>query len=183
MSEREDILLRESEDALLQRIAAGDSEAFACLYSRMHRAVFAYSLSLLKNKEDAEEVMQDCFLKIRSAAHLYRPQGKGQAWIFTIARNLSRMKLRERQKTVHVPAEDMDHKLVFEPDTDISLRLTLETAMKVLNEQDHQIIVLHALSDMRFRDIARIMEMPLATVLSKYHRGLKKLRKELEGRI
>ena len=183
MSETGNIRLREEEDALIQRIAAGDSEAFACLYSRLHRAVFAYALSILKNKEDAEEVMQDCFLKIRSAAHLYKSRGKGQAWIFTIARNLSMMKLRERQKSVSVPAEDMDYKLVFEPDTDISLRLTLETAMKVLNEQDHRIIILHALSDMTFRDIARIMEMPLATVLSKYHRGLKKLRKELEGRI
>ncbi len=183
MSEKKDNQLRIDEDVLIQRIALNDREAFECLYDRLYRSVYAYALSILKNKEDAEEVMQDCFLKIRAAAHTYRPQGKGQAWIFTIARNLCQMKFRQNQRTVQVPLEEIDYQLVFDPQADISLRLTLETAFKVLSDQDHQIIVLHAVSDMKFIDIAKVMDLPLPTVLAKYHRGLAKLRKELEGKL
>ncbi len=183
MSEINNSRTKKDEDVLIQYIAAGDREAFACLYSQLHRSVYAYALSILKNREDAEEVMQECFLKIRSAAHLYQAQGKAQAWIFTIARNLCKMKLRERQRNIGTPIEEMDYQLIFEPDTDPSLRITLETAFRVLNDQDHQIITLHAVSDMTFLQISGIMDMPLATVLSKYHRGIKKLRKELEGKI
>ncbi|MBE6116109.1 MAG: RNA polymerase sigma factor [Erysipelotrichaceae bacterium] len=171
------------EDILIQRIALNDREAFECLYSRLYRSVYAYALSILKNKEDAEDVMQDCFLKIKGAAHLYKSQGKAQAWIFTIARNLCQMKFRQNQRTIYEPIEEMDYQLVFEPGTDLSLKMTLETAFKILNDQEHQIIVLRAVSNIKFKDIARIMELPVATVLSKYHRGLAKLRKELEGKL
>ncbi|MBR3311359.1 MAG: RNA polymerase sigma factor [Solobacterium sp.] len=175
--------LKMNEDILIQRIALNDREAFNCLYSRLYRPVYAYALSVLKNKEDAEDVMQDCFLKIRAAAHTYTPNGKGKAWIFTIARNLCRMKFRQKQRSSQIPLEDIGSQLVFEPNTDTSLKLTLETAFRILSDQDHQIILLHAVSDMKFRDIAGIMELPLPTVLSKYHRGLSKLRKELEGKL
>ena len=170
-------------DSLIQRIALNDSEAFDCLYSSLYRSVYAYALSILKNKEDAEDVMQDCFLKIRASAHLYKPRNKGQAWIFTIARNLCLMKFRQKQRMMQLPFEEMDDQLVFDPNTDPALKLTLKTAFKVLNDLDHQIIVLHTVSDLKFKDIAGIMELPLPTVLSKYHRGLSKLRKELEGKL
>jgi len=183
MSEEKRDRLAVSEDELIKRTALNDREAFECLYSRMHRSVYAYALTILKNKEDAEEVMQDCFLKIRAAAHTYHAQGKARAWIFTIARNLCRMKCRETQKSVRVPVEDLESLLVFDPQTDISLRLALETAFKVLSDQDRQIIVLRAYSDLKFTEIAAITELPLPTVLSKYRRGLAKLRKELEGKL
>ena len=93
------------------------------------------------------------------------------------------MRFREHQKMMQVPIEDLDYQLIFEPDSDPSLRLTLGTAFKVLSDQDHQIILLHAVSEMKFIDIARIMELRLPTVLSKYRRGLSKLRKELEGKL
>jgi len=172
-----------NEDILIQRIALDDREAFQCLYSRLYRSVYAYALTILKNREDAEDVAQDCFLKIRAAAHTYQPQGKAQAWIFTIARNLCQMKFRQSQKLTGVDMDDMANQLVFDPDTDISLKLTLTAAFKVLNDQEHQIIVLHAVSDIKFADIARIVKLPLATVLSKYYRALSKLRKELEGKL
>ncbi|MBQ1287621.1 MAG: hypothetical protein IIY22_03595 [Erysipelotrichaceae bacterium] len=82
-----------------------------------------------------------------------------------------------------VPIEDLDSQLIFESHSDPSLRLTLAAAFKVLNDQEHQIILLHAVSEMKFADIAGIMELRLPTVLSKYHRGLSKLRKELEGKL
>ena len=62
--------MRQSADSL------GDSDAFRALYESAKEAVFGFALSILKKTHDAEDAMQDTFLKIRGAAHLYVPQGK-----------------------------------------------------------------------------------------------------------
>ena len=57
------------------RIADGDKAAFLALYEACSSAVFSYALSIMRSCPDAEDAMQDTFLKIRSAAHLYKAQG------------------------------------------------------------------------------------------------------------
>ena len=78
MPEIKDDLSMIDEDELLHKIALDDREAFDRLYERLYRSVFAYALSILKNRHDAEEVMQDCFLKVRAAAHTYRGKGNSE---------------------------------------------------------------------------------------------------------
>lgn len=67
--------------------------------------------------------------------------------------------------------------------TDREDRIVLETAFEVLSKEECQIIVLHAVSGMKHREIAELLDISVSTVLSKYNRGLKKLRGQLEGRI
>ena len=175
----------EVDESLFPRIAEGDKEAFICLYEQSRNAVFSYALSLLRNYDDAEDAAQDTFLKIRSAAHLYKPMGKPMAWVITITRNICLMRLRELKKSTDSPIDDLD----FQADRDnpglaafgdVEDRFVLAKAMEQLAEEECQIIFLHAVSGLRHREIAGIVGMPLATVLSKYRRGLKKLRKSLE---
>ena len=175
----------EVDESLFPRIAEGDKEAFICLYEQSRNAVFSYALSLLRNYDDAEDAAQDTFLKIRSAAHLYKPMGKPMAWVITITRNICLMRLRELKKNTDSPIDDLD----FQADRDnqglaafgdVEDRFVLAKAMEQLAEEECQIIFLHAVSGLRHREIAGIVGMPLATVLSKYRRGLKKLRKSLE---
>ena len=82
------------DESLFSRIGAGEKDAFCELYEQISNIVFSYALSLLRNREDAEDAMQETFLKIRSAAHLYVPMGKPMAWIFTITRNICLAKYR-----------------------------------------------------------------------------------------
>ena len=175
----------EVDESLFPRIAEGDKEAFICLYEQSRNAVFSYALSLLRNYDDAEDAAQDTFLKIRSAAHLYKPMGKPMAWVITITRNICLMRLRELKKNTDSPIDDLD----FQADRDnpglaafgdVEDRFVLAKAMEQLAEEECQIIFLHAVIGLRQREIAGIVGMPLATVLSKYRRGLKKLRKSLE---
>ena len=171
----------QSEESLILRIGQGDKSAFAKLYETTSNAVYAYAFSLLMDREDAEDVMQETFLKIHAAAHLYRPQGKPMAWIMTIARNLCMSRFRGKKKqTELMPAHT-------EGETGLSLirqaedRMVLEAAMDVLSQEELRIIVLHGVSGVKHREISEIMQIPLSTVLSRYHRGLRKLRKRLEG--
>ena len=168
-------------DYLLRRIAENDETAFHDLYEQLSAAVFAYALSVVKNRADAEDIMQETFLRIRSAAHLYDSRGKAKAWIFTIVRNLCRMRFRDTNKMISTPADEMTYMDELSVIEDHETRITLQSSFIVLNDSEREIILLHAVSGMRHREIANVLGMPLATVLSKYHRGLKKLRVYLEG--
>ena len=63
------------DETVFYKIAAGEKSAFCELYEKTGNMVFSYALSLLRNREDAEDAMQETYLKIRSAAHLYHPMG------------------------------------------------------------------------------------------------------------
>jgi len=154
--------------------------AFEELYRATERSVFAFALSILKNHDDALDVAQDTYLKIRAAAHLYKPMGKPLAWVFTITRNLAITKIRTRKRDDGLPVADLENDLSFSYVTDSGDKLVLQAAFKILSDQEREIILLHAVSGFAHREIAESLDMPLSTVLSKYHRGLKKLKKYLK---
>lgn len=163
-------------DRLLAAVAVGDMDAFEQLYHAAHAAVYAFALSILKNSHDAQDVLHDCFVAIYGAADGYRSSGKPMAWIITITRNLCLKLLREREKTVSLSLEDWrDH-------LDICTRMTaddkvvLEQCMDRLSDEERQIVVLHAVAGFKHREISEMLNLALPTVLSKYHRAIKKLR-------
>jgi len=73
-------------DALLVHIADSDKEALSVLYHQTKSAVYGFALSILRNQPDAEDVMQDVYVKIYTSAKSYRSEGKPMAWILTIVR-------------------------------------------------------------------------------------------------
>lgn len=167
------------DETIFRKIAENDMAAFEEFYRLTERTVYAFVLSTLKNHDDALDVVQDTYLKIRAAAHLYKPMGKPMAWVFTIARNLSISKLRFKQKNDSIAITDVENDLNFSYITNNDDRLVLQAALQILSSEETEIILLHAVSGFTHREIANNLEMKLSTVLSKYHRGLKKLKKYL----
>lgn len=168
-------------DALLTGVANGDQSALAALYARTRTAVYGLALSYLRNGQDADDVTQDTFVRIWEKASLYRHQGTPMAWILSIAKNLALMRLRERSKVTDLPPEDWEALAISSPTVSVEERHVLQTALTALEATERQVLLLHAVTGLKHREIARLLELPLATVLSKYHRGLKKLRSKLEG--
>lgn len=167
------------DEAVFIKIAENDLAAFEEFYRLTERTVYAFVLSILKNHDDTLDVLQDTYLKIRGAAHLYEPMGKPMAWIFTIARNLSMSKLRSKKQMESAQVEDIENNLSFSYVTDREDKLVLQSVLKILNDQEREIILLHAISGFSHNEIAKNLGIPLSTVLSKYYRSLKKLRKHL----
>ena len=155
-------------EGLMAGLAAGDRESLAQLYHRTRAAVYGLALSILGSGHDAEDVTQDTYVTAWEKCHLYRPQGTPMAWLLTITRNLARMKLRDRGRTQSPSVTPED-------------RAVLEAALSILSDQERQIVMLHAAAGLKHREIAKLLELPLPTVLSKYRRALSKLKNKLEG--
>ncbi len=168
-------------EKLIKAIADGDNSAFGEFYTMTDRAVFGYALSILKNTHDAEDIMQETYIRIRSSAHMYESQNKAFAWIFTIVRNLCYMKLRTNKDWLFNSLEDYEHLQSEHNETEVEDKLVLKSLLRILNEQERQIVTLHAMTGMKHREIAQIMELPLPTVLTKYARAIAKMKKEIKA--
>lgn len=168
------------DESLIARIGMDDEEAFLELYQSINQPLFAFILGLVADFHEAEDILQETYLKIRAAAHLYQPQGKPMAWIFTIARNLARMHFRQSQRDADESIEDIDAEGLFSSEMDHQDRIVMKNLLEKLDEDERTIILLHTVSGYKHREIAQNLEKPISTVLSRYNRGIKKLRKILE---
>lgn len=172
---------REELERLLAGVAAGEREAFASLYHRTRAAVYALALSILKNTHDAQDVTQDAFVRLWDSAPQYRPQGTPMAWILTITRNLARMRLRQSARTAELDDQAWEAIPADAPGVTPEDKHLLQAALATLTDQERQVVLLHAVTGLKHREIAALLEIPVATALSKYHRALRKLKDFVKG--
>ncbi len=166
-------------EELIERIADGDREALGELYSLVSNDVFAYALSKTGNKADSEDIMHDTFVRIYRYAKRYVSEGKPMAWIITIAKSIiyRHNELKQRHTALNEAITD-DGGTSSDIDSVIKNEY-VKFLLSALNENEREIVVLHAISGLKHREIAAVLDMPLSTVLSKYNRAIKKL-KEME---
>ena len=169
---------RSDEDRLLLLMKTGDMEAFRRLYELTAKGIYSYALSILRHPQDAEVVMQDTFLTAWKRAAQYETEGKPMAWLLTIARNLCYMKLRRQKDHPSISYEELDQEEPGAPCLQIELapeKQMLLDALGTLGEEERMIVLLHDAGNMKHREIAEYLKLPLSTELSKYRRALKKL--------
>ena len=165
----------------LLRVAGGDRDALAELYQRTRSAVYGLALSYLKNAQDAQDLTQDVYVQVWDCAEQYRPTGSPMGWLLAVCRNLCLMHLRREERHAALSEEEWDAIPAQECGLDADERALLQGALARLADEERRIVLLHAVTGMKHREIAALLELPLPTVLSKYHRALKKMRSFLEG--
>ena len=152
---------------LLRCIAGNDRDALAELYRRTRPAVYGLALSYLR--------------KVWDCAAQYRPTGSPMGWLLAVCRSLCLMRLRREERRTALSDEEWDAIPAQECGLDADERVLLQHALASLGDEERRIVLLHAVTGMKHREIAALLELPLPTVLSKYHRALKKMRSCLEG--
>ena len=162
---------------LLIHIAGGEREALAELYQRTRSAVYGLALSYLKNAHDAQDLTQDVYVQVWDRAEQYRLIGSPMA----VCRNLCLMRLRLEERHAALSEEEWDAIPARECGLDADERALLQGALASLTDEERRVVLLHAVTGLKHREIAALLELPLPTVLSKYHRALKKMRSFLEG--
>ena len=166
---------------LLRCIAEGEREALAALYQRTRTAVYGLALSYLRNAHDAQDLTQDVYVQVWDCAAQYRPTGSPMGWLLAVCRNLCLMRLRREERHAALSEEEWDAIPTPECGLDAEERVLLQNALESLGEEERRIVLLHAVTGLKHREIAALLELALPTVLSKYHRALKKMRSCLEG--
>lgn len=152
--------------------------ALARIYEATKSTVYGFALSILKNKADAEDVMHDTYIQMFRNAASYQPMGKPLAWLLTITKRLAYNRLRDEK----YPEDIAEHEEAVQEHgtTQAEDRMLVDMAFEILEQTEREIVLLHAVSGMKHREIAELLDMNLNSVLSKYNRALSKMKKELE---
>ena len=166
---------------LLIHVAGGEREALAELYQRTRSAVYGLALSYLKNAQDAQDLTQDVYVQAWDCAEQYRPTGSPMGWLLAVCRNLCLMRLRRTER--HAVLSEAEWDAIPQQETGLTTeeRTLLQHVLSRLGEEERRIVLLHAVTGLKHREIAALLELPLPTVLSKYHRAIRKMRADLEG--
>lgn len=178
-----------TDDDLLQRIAAGQAEAFAVLFRRRRAAVYRFALHMTGAPASAEDVTQDVFLAVMRDAGRYDPDRSGvTAWLCGIARNHARRRLERDRATV---AFDQDDDTEWPsgdvgPLEDLTRAQGVEALRKAiltLPVRYREAVVLCDLQELSYAAAADVLGCAVGTVRSRLHRGRALLASKLSARI
>jgi RNA polymerase sigma-70 factor (ECF subfamily) len=170
-----------SDAALLGRIAEGDMESFQDFYGRYAGRVLAYARQLGRNRDVAEDVVQEVFVAVWRRAASYRPdRGDIPGWLYTITRN----KLVDlwRRTGDPVELEEIDERRLAESEEPGDLRLSVRQALARVAPDQRRAIAMAYFGGLTYEETARRLDLPLGTLKSRIRSGLKTLKSLLEGR-
>lgn len=154
----------------------GDQDAFMKIYDALKTPVYTIIYRILYDHMLAEDVMQDVFLRLyknASSLHIKNPR----AWIFQMARNLAIDYMRKRKDHSSLSAATKQEHNTLEHT--VSTKLDIESALQQLPSTDREMVTLHLNGDLKFHEIAKLMDKPLGTVLWRYQKSIRTLRHTL----
>ena len=166
------------EHELLARCRDGDEMAMQVLYNQHHRKVYAMALRLTGSESDAEDVVQDTFLKAFKYIGKFRGDSAVSTWLCRIAINLSRDAYKKKSRTR--PEADLELTDSREPRDGLA-RKHLEAALAQLPEGYREVLVMHDVMDMGHAEIAGILDIQEGTSKSQLHKARARMRELLAG--
>jgi len=140
-----------------------------------------YARALAGNRDDADDLVQDTLERAWSRAGLWRNVVDMRAWLFAIMHNLHVDALRRGRLAVVAFDEDAADAVAPPPQAARAAMLDLQGALDRLAPEQREVLLLVALEDMAYADIARTLGIPLGTVMSRLSRGRERLRLLLDG--
>ena len=171
---------------LLQRVAAGDRNAFARLYDMLSPRAFGLILRVLVDRSQSEEVLQEVFLEIWQSAERFAPnKGQGRSWVFTIAhrRAVDRVRSAQASSDRDVRAGFRDMGVAYDGVAEeVELRIEggrVTEALKTLPDPQREAITLAYFGGYSQSEIAALVGAPLGTIKTRMRDGLSRLRGEM----
>ena len=169
--------MSEGEDReLVERFARGESRAFDTIVEKYEQRVYAITLRMTGNVEDARDAMQDVFISALRALRSFRGDAQLSTWIHRVAVNASLDVLRKRKRHVAQPLEEAGER----PSDDVgpedaaaraARAVEVQRALQNVSEEHRAVLVLHDLQDLDYTETAAALDIPVGTVKSRLHRA------------
>lgn len=183
-----------SDQYYINQIIRGDTNVFSVLVDRYKEMIFTLALKMIKNREEAEEVSQDTFVKVYNSLNKFKGDSKFSTWIYKITYNtcLDRLK-RNKKEDCTISIDEFSDYLVKTMDNALSAleekerKQTIQNCLNLLSREENVLLTLYYFDDQNLDEIAKIMDINSNNVKVKLFRSRKKLavilKKQLEPEI
>lgn len=164
-----------TDDELVEAHLGGDRDAFNELMSRHCDRVYALACRMMGQREDAKDATQEVFLQLLRKLDRYERRAAFKTWLYRVASNVCYDMLRRRGRQPALSSTDDDLPFVdaaaVEHFSAAEARPDVEKALARLPDEFRIVVVLHDVEQLRYSDIAEILDVPIGTVKSRLSRG------------
>ncbi len=173
-----------TDEELARAYADGDKSAFDELFARYRRPIFSYAYRMVGSRAYAEDLSQEVFLRVHNRIDTFEQGSRFAAWIFTIACNACLDELRRRKRgrwlSFGLAGPEPHAEIDIEGEAlNAELRGMVLRELRKLDEKHRQVFLLRTHGNLLFREIADMLNIPLNTVLARYHQVVLALRAAL----
>ncbi len=167
------------DSATVQRCLGGETDAFRTLVERYQSRALAHAIAITRNRDDAQDAVQDAFLNAHRALHTFDRERVFYTWFYAILRNCCCKLLARRRMDAADHAVQLD--LLESPTLPVDDRLAIERALAALSPTDREVVMLRHFDGLSYAELAASLEIPVGTVMSRLFNARKRLRDGLSG--
>ena len=160
----------------IRRICQNDKDGLKNIYEDYCPMIFSAVSDILKNREDAEDVTSEFFIRLWNIADTYRGGRGHRGWLITVARNMAVDYARKKSRELPAGEIREDRQEKSSAEDRVLCKLSLEQALMTLKEEERQIVNLKIMGELTFREIAKILKKPPGTVAWRYRTAMEKLK-------
>ena len=178
-----------SDKELILRFQQGDELAYVELVNRYRDRLINFVFRFVGSFEEAEDIVQDTFVKLYQKKDYYRPISSFSTWIFTIASNLAKTELRKRKRRKvsylsQIGIEEKDFDIPVEDTTDEETvgeytESQIQDAIQSLQLHFRTALILRDIEELSYEEISKILDVPLGTIKSRINRARLQLQEKL----
>lgn len=179
-----------SDKELILRFQQGDELAYVELVNRYRDRLMNFVFRFVGSFEEAEDIVQDTFVKLYQKKDYYRPISEFSTWIFTIASNLAKTELRKRKRRKvsylsQIGIEEKDFDIPVEDTTDEETvgeytESRIQDAIQSLQLHFRTALILRDIEELSYEEISKILDVPLGTIKSRINRARLQLQEKLK---
>jgi len=169
-----------ADESLMLEVRDGEVARLGILFERHHRPLYNLFVRLTGNREASEDLVQEVFLRILKYRHTYRGESGFTVWLYKIAHNARADYFRKPKREVTMPedgfepiSEDFIASDKLEQRQEVDL---LRAALNKLSEDKREVLVLSRFQNLKYDEIAELLDCAVGTVKARVHRAIKDLR-------
>jgi RNA polymerase sigma-70 factor (ECF subfamily) len=165
-----------SDEELMAQVRSGVGEMLGVLFERYQVPLFNFYLKLTGERSGSEDLVQEVFFRILKYRQSYRPETSFRAWMYQIARNARVDYLRRHKPETSLEPEMSPAFVPADSAQEAQEAALLRRALMQLPEEKREVLVLSRFQDLKYEEIAQLLDCEVGTVKTRVHRALQELR-------
>jgi len=182
-----------TDNDIIRQVLEGEERRYALLVDRYKDRAMTLALRILANREEAEEAVQDAFVRAFRSLGRFRGDSEFSTWLYRILHNVAISTLRRRGRLTQVPYDDDAGIDLEEPPEDDGgllagveqrqMMALVEEALEELPERYRIVVSFFYIQEMKYDEIAAVLDVPMGTVKTLLFRGRESLRRAIAARL
>ena len=160
---------------IIEEFRVGNYDSFDEFYHQTNKQLYVFIYDIIRNRQSSEDLLQETYMRFLNHIDKYKKNTNYFNFLVTIARNLAINEYHKQKRMVY--DEEYIYSVKEESPTDVP---DLFYLLDYINEKEREIVILHMIDNLKFKDIAKMKDKPLGTILWLYNKAIKKLKRKVE---